>query len=147
VAASLKDVLGTGHPIQVSRDPEAYVRLNAAVMTVAALLLSAGKLPRLSSAVLAGSLVPTTLAGHRFWEVKDPAERAAQRRHFLKNVGLIGGLILATVDTEGRPGLSWRVHHAADDTRRQVRRARKVARVSAKAAAHATRDLGSHLPG
>jgi hypothetical protein len=28
--------------------------------------------------------------------------------HFVKNLGLLGGLILAAVDTEGEPSLSWR---------------------------------------
>ena len=56
------------------------------------------------SALLAGSLVPTTLAGHRFWEEEDATKRAQQRIHFFKNLGLLGGLILAAVDTEGRPG-------------------------------------------
>jgi uncharacterized membrane protein YphA (DoxX/SURF4 family) len=58
--------------------------------------------------VLAGTIVPTTYAGHRFWEESDPQSRSQQRIHFLKNLGLLGGLILAAVDTEGRPGLAWR---------------------------------------
>jgi uncharacterized membrane protein YphA (DoxX/SURF4 family) len=34
-----------------------------------------GWFPRLSAAVLAGTLVPTTLAGHRYWEIEDKQER------------------------------------------------------------------------
>ena len=41
----------------------------------------------------------TTYAGHRFWEETDDAARAQQRVHFLKNLGLLGGLILAAFDT------------------------------------------------
>jgi uncharacterized membrane protein YphA (DoxX/SURF4 family) len=37
--------------------------------------------------------VPTTLAGHRFWE-EESAARSGQRLQFLKNLGLIGGLLL-----------------------------------------------------
>jgi uncharacterized membrane protein YphA (DoxX/SURF4 family) len=47
--------------------------------------------------VLIGSLIPTTLAGHRFWQETDEARRSQQRIHFLKNVGLLGGLILAVI--------------------------------------------------
>ncbi|HEV2368363.1 MAG TPA: DUF488 domain-containing protein [Acidimicrobiales bacterium] len=61
---------------------------------------------------LAGSLVPTTLAGHRFWEETDKQERAAQQIHFLKNLSMLGGLMLAALDTEGRPSATLRVRHA-----------------------------------
>lgn len=93
-------------------EPEVLVKVNAAAMIGAGLLLSAGKLPRLSSLVLAGTLVPTTLAGHRFWDTQDPEMKAAQQTHFMKNLGLLGGLILAAVDTEGKPGIAWRAKHA-----------------------------------
>jgi uncharacterized membrane protein YphA (DoxX/SURF4 family) len=85
---------------------------------LAATLLATGRLPRVAATVLAVSLVPTTLAGHRFWEGTDPQARAAQRIHFLKNTAMLGGLILAAVDTEGRPSLGWRARRAA---RRAVR--------------------------
>ena len=69
--------------------------------------------------VLAASLVPTTYAGHAFWQEHDPAKRAAADQHFLKNLGLLGGLLLASVDTAGKPGLSWRARRAAKDARAQ----------------------------
>ena len=47
---------------------EDAVRLNGAVQMVAGLLLALGRFPRLSALALAGTLVPTTAAGHRFWE-------------------------------------------------------------------------------
>jgi uncharacterized membrane protein YphA (DoxX/SURF4 family) len=87
----------------------------------AGLALATGRLPRLSAAVLAGSLIPTTAAGHRFWEHDDDATRTQQRLHFFKNVSLIGGLIIAAGDTEGRPGVAWRARHAAKDAKREAR--------------------------
>lgn len=99
-------------------EPELLVKVNGGAMVGAGLLLGLGKMPRLASLVLAGSLVPTTLAGHRFWEEDDPQRKAQQQIHFMKNLGLLGGLILAAVDTEGRPGLAWRAketgHRLAD---------------------------------
>ena len=50
-------------------------------------------LPRLSALALAGSLVPTTLGAHRFWEQQGPAA-TQQRTQFLKNAAILGGLIL-----------------------------------------------------
>ena len=94
-------------------DPETLVRINGAVQISAGLLLATGKLRRLASLALIGSIIPTTYAGHRFWEETDEVARAQQRIHFLKNLGLLGGLILAAVDTEGDPSLGWRTKRRA----------------------------------
>jgi putative oxidoreductase len=94
-------------------DAETLVKLNGAVQVSAGFLLAIGKLPRLSSLALAASLIPTTLAGHRFWEETDERARATQRIQFFKNLSMLGGLLLAAVDTEGRPSLSWRAQRAA----------------------------------
>jgi uncharacterized membrane protein YphA (DoxX/SURF4 family) len=94
-------------------DAETLVKLNGAVQVSAGFLLALGKLPRLSSLALAASLILTTLAGHRFWEETDERARAMQRIQFFKNLSMLGGLLLAAVDTEGRPSLSWRAHRAA----------------------------------
>jgi uncharacterized membrane protein YphA (DoxX/SURF4 family) len=120
-------------------DPQTVTRTVAGAQIGAGALLTLGRFPRLSSMLLAGSLVPTTLAGHRFWEEKDPEERYRQRGNFLKNVGLLGGLILAAVDTEGRPGLAWRAKHATHHAAAGTRRARRTAKREARLAAHATR--------
>src|SRR5512134_1156506 len=114
-------------------DPAALVRLNAAAQVGAGLALATGRLPRLSSLVLAASLVPTTAAGHPFWDVDDPAQRSQQRIHFLKNVALAGGLLIAGVDTEGKPGLPWRARRAARDAQRAARMARREARLATRA--------------
>jgi putative oxidoreductase len=133
-----------GHVPYLPEDPEQLVRINAAVQVGAGVLLSLGRFPRLSSTLLAGSIIPTTLAGHRFWEVEDPDKRAAQRIHFFKNLGLLGGLMLAAVDTEGRPGLAWRAQHAGHHVAHSSRHARKVARLEATLAARSAREK---LPG
>ncbi len=94
-------------------DTETLVRLNGAVMVGAGALLAIGKFRRVASMALLASLLPTTYAGHRFWEESDDTTRAQQQIHFLKNLGLVGGLILASVDTEGRPSLAWRAKRTA----------------------------------
>ena len=115
-------------------DARTLVLANAAVHLGAGTLLATGRLPRISSLALAASLVPTTVAAHAFWEADDPDERDAQRTHFLKNVGLAGGLLIAGLDTEGKPGVAWRATHAASGSRRQARHAAREARLSARAA-------------
>ncbi|MFF2114500.1 DoxX family protein [Rhodococcus sp. ACS1] len=98
---------------KIPSDPETLVKINAAVQIGGGVLLATGKAPRLASLALAGSLVPTTVVGHDFWNETDPAKRAAQRTQFLKNVSLLGGLLIAAVDTEGKPSLGWRGRRAA----------------------------------
>lgn len=120
-------------------DPELLVRANGVVMVGAGTMLALGRLPRLSAAVLAATLVPTTLAGHQFWRESDPAARAGQRTQFLKNLGMLGGLLIAAVDTEGRPGLAYRAHMAGDSVQRAARTTRREARHAAHTAAREAR--------
>jgi putative oxidoreductase len=93
------------------QDAEKLVRINGAVMVGAGTLMALGKFRRLAALALIGSIIPSTYAGHRFWEEEDEATKAQQRIHFLKNLGLLGGLILEAFDTEGSPSLRWRATH------------------------------------
>ncbi len=79
---------------------EMFVRVNGAVHIAAGAALATGRVPRLSAMVLAGTMVPTTLAGHPFWAESDPTARANQRTHFFKNVSMIGGLLMAMLDPD-----------------------------------------------
>jgi len=119
-------------------NPEVFVKVNAGVQVGAGLLLAMGKFRRLSALMLIGSVVPTTWASHRFWEHEDPEQRAQQRMQFLKNLGLLGGLILELVDTEGAPSLSWR-------TRRAARRAGVVISSHAHSDREHAHELGDHV--
>jgi uncharacterized membrane protein YphA (DoxX/SURF4 family) len=100
-------------PVQVPRDVEQWVRIDAGIKVGAGSLFALGKFPRLAALAMAGSIVPTTLAGHRFWEHQDPEERFGQLSNFLKNAGLLGGLLIAAVDTEGKPSVGYRARRAA----------------------------------
>jgi putative oxidoreductase len=128
----------------VPAKPEDAVRLNGAVQVAAGTMLALGRWPRLSALALAATLVPTTLAGHRFWEAEDDATKAQQRIHFLKNTSMLGGLLIAVGDTEGKPSIAWRARYAAQEAGRTARSARKqaartarTAKVSAKAGSKA----------
>ncbi|WP_433274716.1 DoxX family protein [Pseudonocardia xinjiangensis] len=100
-------------PIEERPDDVMLVRIDGGVKVVAGTMLALGKFPRLSSAALAASLIPTTLAGHRFWEETDEQKKQDQLVHFLKNMGMLGGLLIAAADTEGKPSLTWRGRKAA----------------------------------
>jgi putative oxidoreductase len=129
-------------PVRVPRDVEQWVKVDAGVKAAAGTLFALGRLPRLSALALAGSIVPTTFAGHPFWEMDDPQARSGQLIHFLKNLGLLGGLLIAAVDTEGKPSVGWRARSAANRaataTEKQLEKAqKKAAKVQKKAARQA----------
>ena len=127
--------------LNVPDDPEMMVRANGATMLLAGTMLGLGKLPRLAALALAATLVPTTFAAHAFWTVEDPAARAQQRIHFLKNVGLLGGVLLASVDTAGEPGLAYRARRVGFEARRQTALAKREARRAAKSARRGAKNL------
>jgi putative oxidoreductase len=115
-------------------DTRSLIRMKAGADVVAGLLLASGRLTRPAALVLAANLVPTTFAAHQFWTMPKP-ERAAHETHLLKNLGLMGGLLLAAADTQGKPGLKYRTSHAVDRSQRRMKRAVKTARREAKIAA------------
>ena len=79
--------------------PELAARVNGAAMTIAGGTLALGIAPRVAAAVLAGSLVPTTLVGHSFWNEEGEA-RAAQKIRFMKYLAMLGGLLLIMAEEE-----------------------------------------------
>jgi putative oxidoreductase len=144
-------------------EPLTLIKANAALQVAGGLMLATGRFPRPAAAALAVSLVPTTIARHPFWTEQDPQRRTEQRIHFAKNMGLLGGLLLAAADTGGRPSLMWRagyaarrtggvarqaqksVRRAAHTTERSVRRAANTTRREARLAVRAA-SLGRRLP-
>jgi putative oxidoreductase len=136
----------TEHVPALPDKTEQLVRINGGIQLAAGSLLALGRWPRLSALAIAATLVPTTLAGHRFWEADDTQERAQQRIHFLKNLAILGGLLITAADTAGRPSLAWRSRHAARSARHDVSLAARTARASGQAGAKVAR-FRSRLPG
>jgi putative oxidoreductase len=74
-------------------EPELMVRINGAAMLAGGTALALGVKPRLAALGLAAALVPTTYAGHQFWNQNEPDARRSHLVHFNKNLSLIGGLL------------------------------------------------------
>ncbi len=98
---------------KVPSDVESFARANALAQIGGGLLLASGRLPRLAAALLACTVIPGSAGGHLFWSEPDPQRRTEKRRAFLTDVSLIGGLMIAAADTEGRPSLGWRARRTA----------------------------------
>ncbi|KAA0118082.1 DoxX family protein [Mycolicibacterium sp. P9-22] len=97
---------------QIPDNAVTVARVNAAVQIGGGLLLATGRIPRVASALLAATVVPGNLGKHMFWDETDPALKAEKRRGFLTDLSLIGGLVLASADTAGKPSLGWRGRRA-----------------------------------
>lgn len=112
-AAPLAPSLTGNLPRSVASDPEQYLKIDAGVKILSGFLLATNRVPRLSAAVLAASLIPSTLMAHRFWAETDSARMRNEQQHFFANVSLFGGLLIAAADTGGEPSLRWRAAKAS----------------------------------
>lgn len=99
--------------LSTDMNKETLARVYGGVQLGAGLMLATSRFPRPTSLILAGSLIPAT-ATHSFWNEDDPAARQDQTIHFLKNLSVMGGLLIAGFDTEGKPGVMWRTRRAAE---------------------------------
>jgi uncharacterized membrane protein YphA (DoxX/SURF4 family) len=79
------------------------VKLDAAVKVAGGVALGLGILPRTTAALLAGSLVATTIAGHDYWNQDEPQARAMQRLQLVKNASILGGVLLVVAGGGSRP--------------------------------------------
>lgn len=81
------------------RIPKAY----GAAMMGAGSTFALGILPKMSARILALTLIPNTFIGHPFWKATKAEDRRPQLIHFLKNAGLLGGLLYVTADKRTKP--------------------------------------------
>lgn len=131
----------------VPQDAKTLVRINGAAEVLGGVALATGFGRRLGALLLAGTLVPSTIAKYPFWSREDPQQRADDRAHFLKNVSLLGGVLLASVDTEGKPSLGYRAQKGSQAIAKDTKKAsRKVAK-STSALTNAALAEGAMLAG
>jgi putative oxidoreductase len=127
---------------RIPTDPRTLVRAKAASDVLVGLALATGRFTRPAAAVLAAGLVPAALND---WQTAGK-DRGGRVHTLLENLGLLGGLLLAAADTEGRPGLSYRTSHAVDRSQRSVKRAVRTAKRQAKIAAFSA-SAARKMPG
>jgi putative oxidoreductase len=76
------------------------------------LAVALGVLTRVGALGLILYLIPTTLIFHAFWAVPT-AEQATQMANFMKNLSIMGGLLLLVADGPGRYSLDCRLRGPA----------------------------------
>jgi uncharacterized membrane protein YphA (DoxX/SURF4 family) len=137
-AGHVADVRAVGLP-----EPEKVVQIASANKVAAGLLLATGRLPRVSALALAAAAVGNAGVHHRFWTETDEAAKTEVRRQFLRDLGLLGGALVAAADTGGRESVP---HAAARVTRRTTKKAAKSAAKANKRAHAAAKKAGHVLP-
>lgn len=118
-------------------DTVTLVRLGGALQTSGGLALASGKGRRAGAAMLALAMVPQVLAANPLRRGLTTEEKQHARSQLLTNIGLLGGVLVAAQDTEGKPSLAWRAHAGGE---RIADKSRKVQRQLAKDAKRATKD-------
>lgn len=103
-AAHVADPILESAPVE----SETVVRVAGALQIGAGVALATGRAPRIASTVLIGTVIPSTVFASDFWNETDPAQRRVKQSAFVKNLGLLGGAMIASADTEGKPSLGWR---------------------------------------
>jgi uncharacterized membrane protein YphA (DoxX/SURF4 family) len=93
-----------GRPAKVAAagipEPERAVELNGAIMVIGGTMLGLGIAPKVAATMLIGSMVPTTIVGHAFWKEETGPARQNHLTQFLKNLGLIGGLLIVLTEKD-----------------------------------------------
>lgn len=114
-------------------DARNIVRGAGAIAAGAGLLYATNRAPRLS----AGLLLVTTSVGianrKRVWELRGE-ERMQEIQAILTDAGLLGGVLLAVVDTDGSPSVGYRVGKLVERGQKSaVKKQRELERAAKKA--------------
>ena len=89
-------------------DPATVTRIIGAVQVTAGVMLAYGKAPRASAATLALVTLPSILTKKPIGAKDAAADPGEHRAALLRAAALIGGLIFAAEDRQGKPSLGYR---------------------------------------
>ncbi len=124
-------------------DTEGFVKCTGALQIAGGLSLATGLGRRLGAGVLAASLLPQVLWSKPFGS---GPERSLSRAQLGKHVALLGGVLLAAQDTEGRPDLAWKIRTQRELAAKQAAKA-EAAEQRAQAAAEKAARRGRRRRG
>ncbi|MCL2594981.1 MAG: DoxX family membrane protein [Promicromonosporaceae bacterium] len=84
------------------------VRAHGGATAILGVALGVGIFPRISALKLAALTTPLAVV-HQPFTTRNRAERKEKTAKFVRAVGLVGAAAIAGVDTQGKPGIAWRV--------------------------------------
>lgn len=120
-------------------DATAVIRVAGAAKVAAGVALAVGFVPRVAAATLAVLQLPSSALRHPVW-TRSRGKRTDDLPGLMRDGALLGGLLLASADTEGRPSLAWRLDAARNRTGKSVKRLEKKARRKAEQLASEARE-------
>ncbi len=123
--------------VYLPQDTTALVKATGIAQIVGGICLATGIGRRLGAGVLAATMVPHVIASNPLAAKGD--EREARYGLLSKNIALLGGVALASMDTEGRPNLAWKARAQKEIFARESSRAKLVAEKKARELAKAAR--------
>lgn len=74
--------------------PEAAVAGSGVLLVLGGLSMLLGAYPLIGIILLIIFLLGASFQMHAFWKISDPQARAAEQTHFLKNMALLGALLM-----------------------------------------------------
>jgi uncharacterized membrane protein YphA (DoxX/SURF4 family) len=83
--------------------PDAAVAGSGAMLLLGGLSMLTGVRPKLGASLISGFLLGVTPRMHDFWNVGDGQQRMGEQVNFLKNVALLGGILMAAAIREPWP--------------------------------------------
>ena len=123
-------------------EPELLAKTHVYANLIGGLALATGRFPRLAALGLAANIVPATLLGHAYWSAPED-QKTVQKINFFKNVSLLGGLVLAAADTDGRESIP---HAVSRVSKRAAKRAEKATTKASKRASRSAGKAGKKVP-
>lgn len=136
-AAELAPVLRPlSQALPLDASEKTLARALAGAQVGAGVLLAAGKFARPAGLILTLTAGLTAVVEYRSADTTTQEKRAHRRTQLTKNIALIGGALLASVDTAGRPGLAWRTEHLLESGKKSAKKQLKSADKSVRSLAH-----------
>jgi len=140
VTQTARRLLPESASAKIPQDTAAYVRIHGAIQAVGGVMVATGFLRRFGAGLIALAYLPRVIAA------RPRIKSLTTDQRFLREVALLGGVVIAAMDTQGKPNLAW----LAADRSQQLSRASarfidqkktQLAHTSAQVAA----DLGQRV--
>ncbi|WP_104092157.1 DoxX family protein [Arthrobacter sp. GMC3] len=121
-------------PVQASE--RTLARILAGAQVGAGVLVATGKFSRPAAVILALTAGLGTVVEYRSAATDTKEGKAHRRSQLAKNIGLLGGALLVSVDTAGRPGIAWRAERLLESGKKTATKKIQNADKSVRALAH-----------
>ena len=118
-----KATVAMGRAPLTDRQVRTLVQVHGGLTAAAGFALAVGRSPRVAALTLAALSLPLAVAEQPFTSAA--RSRSDRSELFVRRLGAVGAALLAGVDYEGRPGVTWRIEHARA-SRAATKAAKKV---------------------